>query len=130
MQIGTVEDLIRDMEAGVFDYTENGECSSCGACCADFLPVGKGEIKRIRDYIRKHGITERKHRPPTAQKFVDETCPFRDNDARRCAIYPVRPMICRDFRCDKPKQQIWADRSRYERELDIVSMRETFFGGE
>lgn len=30
-----------------------------------------------------------------AQRGPDFTCPFRDEENRRCVIYPVRPMICR-----------------------------------
>lgn len=32
----------------------DGHCSGCGECCADLLPLTKGEIKRLRDYARKH----------------------------------------------------------------------------
>lgn len=35
-----------------------GHCSGCGECCADLLPLTKGEIKRLRDYARKHRLQE------------------------------------------------------------------------
>lgn len=125
---GYMADILRDMKAGVWDYTEDGKCSQCGSCCSDFLPVGKHELKRIRDYVKKHEIKQRKHCAPFAQKIeIDMVCPFRNNDDKRCEIYPVRPAICRDFRCDKPKKGIWADRAKYESRFSVVSMRETFF---
>lgn len=34
----------------------DGHCSGCGECCADLLPLTKGEIKRLRDYARKHHL--------------------------------------------------------------------------
>lgn len=37
-----------------------GHCSGCGECCADLLPLTKGEIKRLRDYARKHHLRENK----------------------------------------------------------------------
>jgi len=126
---GIMADVLRDMKAGVWDYTKDGKCSQCGACCSDWLPVGKHELKRIRDYVKKHEIRERKHCAPFAKPLdFDMVCPFRNNDDRRCEIYPVRPAICRDFRCDKPKKGIFADRDMYERRFAVVSMRETFFG--
>ena len=125
---GYMADILRDMKAGVWNYTEDGKCSQCGSCCSDFLPVGKHELKRIRDYVKKHEIRQRKHCAPFAQKIeFDMVCPFRNNDDKRCEIYPVRPAICRDFRCDKPQKGIWADRAKYERQFSVVSMRETFF---
>lgn len=125
---GYLADVLRDMKSGVWDYTEDGKCSQCGKCCSDFLPVGKHELKRIRDYVKKHEIKQRKHCAPFAKKIeIDMVCPFRNNDDKRCEIYPVRPAICRDFRCDKPKKGIWADRAKYESQFSVVSMRETFF---
>ena len=104
--VGTLDQMIADMKAGVFDYTKDGKCSDCGQCCADFLPMSDAEVETIRRYIRKHNIKEQVHRPPTTAPVLDTTCPFRNNEKRRCEIYPVRPMICKDFRCDKPSKEI------------------------
>lgn len=127
MKTGIIEDVLRDMESGVFDFTVDGACSNCGECCSDFLPISQGEIARIKAYIRKHDIKAEKHFLPTVKPTLDMTCPFRDNAERRCKIYPIRPAICRDFRCDKPKQQIWADKQKYHGLYAPVSMRNTFF---
>ena len=94
----------------------------------EVLPVSKGEIQRIRDYIRKHRISEQKHIVPLATQYIDMTCPFRNNSERKCVIYAVRPEICRDFRCDKPKQKIEASKKLFRETRGVVSMRQTFFG--
>ena len=129
--IGTLEQMIETMKSGVWDFTKDGECSNCGQCCADHLPVTKGEIMKISRYIKKHRIKEQKHFIPARNpNLVDMTCPFRDNANQRCVIYDVRPMICREFRCDKPGKGEWLTPEMYERDHQIVSMRETFFGGQ
>ena len=63
------------------------------------------------------------------QPKLDLTCPFLNDNKKteKCAIYPVRPAICRYFICNDPK----GARNHpelYEEERVAVSMRETFFG--
>lgn len=124
---GFLQDVVRDMKNGVFDFTKNGECSNCGSCCSDFLPISGKEIKNIKKYIRKKNIKEQKHVIPTSRPAIDFTCPFRNDSKRRCEIYSVRPAICRDFKCDKPKKQIKADKSMYHGKYCVISMRKEFF---
>lgn len=116
-----------NMEAGVYDFTVDGKCSNCGGCCSNVLPISAKEIKTIKRYIKKHGITEQRHRYPTARPVPDMTCPFRSETERKCLIYKVRPLICQDFRCDKPGKQIKADKALYHKKYAPVDMRETFF---
>ena len=125
--IGTLEKVMEDMRNGVYDYTRDGKCSGCGNCCSRILPVSGKEVRRIREYIRKHHIEECVNRPPTAGPVQDWTCPFRDNMKRICTVYEVRPAICRDFRCDKPRKQIEADKRMYHGKYNVVDMREKFF---
>ncbi len=114
MKAGFLDDVLRDMEAGVFDKTKDGKCSNCGECCADFIPISDEEIRTIKAYIKQNGIVEQKHfLPLAAYPQADFTCPFRNNTERKCVIYEVRPAICRDFRCDKPRKHIKADRDMY-----------------
>ena len=77
-RIGTLMDVMRDMKNGVYDYTKDGECSNCGACCSDFLPVSDREVTAIRRYVAKHFIKEHRHTPPTMEPVQDFTCPFRN----------------------------------------------------
>lgn len=124
------QEVLSDMEAGVFDFTENGECSSCGSCCSNFLPISKSEIKAIQDYIEKNKIKEQRHVVPLATPYIDFTCPFRNNTDRKCEIYAVRPTICRDFKCDKPRKHIEADRAMYQGRYFLTNVRATFYGKE
>lgn len=126
-KIGFLQNVIEDMKNGVFDFTKSGECSNCGSCCSDFLPISEKEIKNIKKYIREKNIKEQKHIIPTSTPTIDFTCPFRNNSKRRCEIYAVRPAICRDFKCDKPKKQIEADKSMYHGKYRVISMRDEFF---
>ena len=130
--IGTIEQMIKDMEHGVYDFTKDGKCSQCGACCSDLLPISESEYRRINRYIKKHNIKEQKHTAPAVlveQPKLDLTCPFLNDNKKteKCVIYPCRPAICRCFVCDDPK----GARNHpelYEEERVPVSMRETFFG--
>ena len=128
---GTIFDVIRqEMEDGVYDYTKDGQCSNCGSCCSRFLPVSGKEVKAIRRYVRKKKIQEQRHFYPTASPHDDWTCPFRSESERKCLIYEVRPAICRDFQCDKPREQIEADKSLYHGRYAVVDMRKEFFYGD
>lgn len=66
-------------------------CTNCGECCG-MIPATKAEIKQIRDYLRKH---EDVRELAIRQSHRALSCPFRDEQKRKCAIYPVRPLICR-----------------------------------
>jgi len=125
--IGTIDQVIADMQNGVFDFTKDGECSQCGSCCSNMLPMSVKEAVRIQNYIERHHIKECLHRPPTVNPVQDWTCPFRDNDKKICTIYEVRPAICRDFRCDKPRNRIEADKRMYHGKYGILDVRGTFF---
>lgn len=125
---GTLEDVYRDMESGVFDFTDNGRCVGCGQCCSDLLPVSAKEIKEIKRYIKKHRIAEQKHFIPTADGLqFDLTCPFRSDSERKCLIYKLRPAVCKDFKCDNTSKGIKANKDLYHGRYSVVSMRETFY---
>ena len=126
--IGTLEEMIEDMRNGVYDFTDNGECSSCGQCCSNILPISSKEIKEIRRYIKKHHIKECGHSYPFSQIAFDLTCPFRSDLERKCTIYPVRPAICRCFKCDSPEFDRRKDRDLITKKYGICDMRETFYG--
>ena len=119
-----------EMKSGLYDFTEGGKCSNCGQCCSNYLPISKHEVETIKRYIEKHGIKEIKRFSPAAKPPIDMVCPFRSDTEKRCTIYPVRPAICRDFQCDKPRKNIMADKAMYHGKYDVVDMRAEFFGGE
>lgn len=127
--IGTIDEIVKEMKSGVYNFTVNGECSCCGCCCSTFLPLSRFEIRDIERYIRKRKIKPCDHisGAPFAKKpDIDSTCPFRDNVNRICTIYAVRPAICKDFRCDKPQKQIEADRALYHEDRSVVNMWDFF----
>lgn len=127
--IGSMTKMLEDMKAGVFDMTKDGVCSNCGECCSDILPVSPREARRIRKYVKSHGIKEFKHFYPTASPILDLKCPFRNDTERKCNIYEVRPRICQDFKCDNPRKGIKPDMSKYDMDTVLISMRQTFYGG-
>lgn len=126
--VGSFEQMLADFEPGVYDFTVNGECSCCGNCCSDLLPVSTHDIKRIKKYVEKHKIVEQKHVYPLAGPSFDMTCPFRSDVEKKCLIYEVRPEICRSFKCNKTKEEIRADKRMFNLKYYTVSMREVFYG--
>lgn len=127
-KIGTLDDMISETTDNVQDFTVDGECSNCGNCCSNFLPISDREITRIKRYIERHDVKEQIRCFPTAAPMVDMQCPFRDEITKKCLIYPVRPAICVDFRCDKQETEIRLNKSLYHGKYAPVDMRFVFFG--
>lgn len=71
----------------IYNIPTHNKCTGCGECCG-IVPASKSEVDAIRNYISVHGIKPIKHK----NLYV---CPFRDNEAKKCLIYPVRPTVCR-----------------------------------
>lgn len=95
---GLVNRLPTDMD--IVDNTCNHKCSRCAHCCTAFLPWTIKEVYTVKDFMKEHKIV-----PNFLSSFDEHNlyafCPFLDKDTRRCQIYPVRPLICRTFKCDK-----------------------------
>ena len=129
--IGTIQEVISDMESGVMDFTKNGKCTGCGECCSVLLPLSEKEIRKIKRYVEKHHITEKRHFAPTAELLYDMTCPFLDGSKEKdkCTVYSVRPAICRTFICNQPPSKVRENKELFWRTRMPVNMRETFFGG-
>lgn len=109
----------------VTDFTIDGKCSSCGACCSNLLPLSEQEVNRIKAYIKKHGIKEQRHNFVVG---VDMTCPFRDERNKKCLIYNIRPAICREFMCNHSHEDIMRAKLNYHEKNRVVFMRSEFFG--
>lgn len=129
MTVGTLEQIRKDMEHGVYDFTVNGECSQCGACCSNLLPVSSKEVKEIHRYVKKHHIQEQKTLIPMLGIALDLTCPFRSETEKKCLIYSVRPQICRSFRCDYPRRHIQMNKEVLRKRYQMIDMRKEFYGG-
>lgn len=109
----------------VTDYTCNGECSNCGKCCSDFLPLSEKEVTTIKEYIKRHGIKEQRHHGRTG---VDLTCPFRDELTKKCLIYEVRPAVSRAFICNQSLPEMERNKKKFHTINKPVFMRSEFFG--
>ena len=68
----------------------HSRCTNCGSCCT-LVPANDAEIKAIRKYIS----TRKEVRDLAVRQSCITYCLFRDMQKRRCAIYQVRPMLCR-----------------------------------
>lgn len=64
-------------------------CRNCGECCGP-VPASKKEIKNIRQYLKSNP-----HIFSKLGKRKSLTCIFRDEQGKKCLIYPVRPLTCR-----------------------------------
>lgn len=129
--IANYDQLVRNIEHGVYDFTENGKCTSCGSCCSNLLWLSEKEIMRIKRYVKKHRVKEQVHKAPAvlAEPAIDLTCPFlnEEKDHDKCMIYPVRPALCACFLCSDQKGT--KTRMANERAVRrLISMKETFFG--
>ncbi len=109
----------------ITDFTCNGKCSNCGQCCSNLLPLSNSEVKRIKQYIKKHNIKEQRH---NVMVGVDMTCPFRDERNRKCLIYDIRPQICREFMCNHTKDDIMKAKFDFHQRYTPVFMRNEFYG--
>lgn len=67
------------------------KCQRCGECCGIIMCNDK-EYRNIMRYALRHGILPMNEKNP-----ID--CPFRHrkDDRFSCAVYPVRPFVCRMF---------------------------------
>ncbi len=94
------------------------ECKRCGKCCG-IVPFSRAEMKAARQQARKLGVyfikdkmgkstvyfagkAEFKNGKFDPEKFQENffICPFLQRDFTglcSCAIYDVRPQVCRDF---------------------------------
>lgn len=110
---------------GITDFTIDGQCTSCGACCSGVLPLSRMEIARIKHYLTRYPVKEQRRNGLVG---VDMTCPFRDERERKCLIYPVRPDICAEFMCNYTPEDIKRAKMDFHKERAAVFMREEFFG--
>lgn len=128
--IGAIDEIVQDMEDGVFNFCKDGKCIGCGQCCSDFLPLSVSEIKDIKRYVAKKKIQPTiRANVLSVEPMIDLVCPFLDDskDCDKCKIYPVRPMICKIFKCDTPPSKIKANKHLFWRDRIPCSMREVFF---
>lgn len=95
-------------------YACNGQCSKCGNCCTDFLPVTKKEISKIKRYVKENNI---KAENRIIEGNIILQCPFLNQKTKQCNIYEVRPFVCRNFLCShkdwRRKRKLYMERADY-----------------
>lgn len=95
----TLQEILENIVNQNVKITDNsicGHCSKCGECCSPFLPIKQKEAEIIQEFVIKNKIR------PQKQMLVMENrlaCPY--YDGKKCLIYEVRPLICREFYCYK-----------------------------
>jgi hypothetical protein len=92
-RIGLVTE--QELEAIYAQIPEMQCVEGCNLCCRNGVPVSKLEQERIEKYGKEHGIEI-----VTKGTFFGQ-CPYQL--VRGCAIYPVRPLMCRLFGCSDRK---------------------------
>ena len=95
----TLKEILKTTLEGNIQIADNsvcGQCSKCGECCSNILPVSQEEVNEIQKYVIKNNIK------PQMQMLVMQNrlaCPY--YDGKKCLIYEVRPLICKEFYCYK-----------------------------
>ncbi len=91
--------------ADALDQSACDGCDACGSRCTAGVPMSRPEFLAIREYLRSPAgeearRVERQEKrvpfPGTEEAFYT-ACRFRDVERGRCAVYPVRPLVCRLF---------------------------------
>lgn len=109
----TIDKIIKEIFSAngkITDKSINGNCSKCGECCTNFLPVSKKECYKITEYVLKNNIIPQKHMLVMRNLL---TCPY--YDGKKCLIYEVRPLICREFYCYKQASMELAEKFKAEK---------------
>ena len=72
-------------------------CKKCGSCCSNYLPLSKSEKAKLKNIVKT-----RKLKPIERpfDSYPGLTCPFLDNN-NKCSIYEDRPLICKNYTCQK-----------------------------
>lgn len=113
----TVMDIIRSIIEGSGQITDNsicGKCSKCGECCGNFLSVSQNEINTIQEYVIQNNIK------PQMQMLVMQNrlcCPY--YNGQKCLIYDVRPLICKEFYCNKAMDIYTAEKFKKDKYITV-----------
>ena len=99
------------------NQTCNKQCSRCGQCCGPSNPITLNEYKVIKNYIREQNIKPRDIK--VEDNSIDLRCVFYDTKNKCCSIYPVRPEVCKEFKCDNSEYLIAFNRSYYDKRAEI-----------
>ena len=114
-----IAEIYKTIAEGNVEITDNticGKCSKYGECCSCFLPICQEELDIIQEYVIKNNIK------PQTQMLVMQNrlcCPY--YNGKKCLIYEVRPLICKEFYCNK-KMDIKTAKKFKDKEYIPVNM--------
>lgn len=111
-----LEVLINPEKYKIQDFSVCGECSRCGECCGNFLPICQEDIDKLQEYVIKNNIKPEKQMLVMQQKL---SCPY--FNGKKCLVYEARPIICREFYCYK-KHSPKLVKEFEEKEFAIINM--------
>lgn len=110
-----VEHIVKN-DIKITDNSCCGNCSKCGECCTNFLPVTQKEIEIIQEYVISNKIRPQKQMLVMQNRL---TCPY--YNGKKCLIYEVRPLICKEFYCYK-EPSIETSKEFVENKFVVVDM--------
>lgn len=127
--------ILDDLNKEVVDKTCNHQCSRCGQCCGLFLPITEKEIHVVKDYVEKNNI-EPVERINKMTGAFEAHCCFLDKVNHKCLIYPVRPYVCRAFKCDhkdwRKKRDEYDKRGKYNsihsKQITLATFDDKIYG--
>lgn len=99
------KDRLAELAAALFDAMDLSVCDGCDACalrCTEGVPMSRREYDAVVGFLREDpnaaqaGWVTTPGRPiDFGEGVVAHRCRFHDDEAGRCRIYPVRPLVCR-----------------------------------
>ena len=106
------------------DFTKDGKCSGCGACCTALLPLTDYEMMVLKKYVKDNGIKPIYHFDEPGD--IDMLCPFLDlnEEYKKCLVYEARPRVCREYQCNIKKE----DRKMFPKMYKIRNLRSEEWG--
>lgn len=113
----TLGEILKKIIEGNDEIQDNsilGKCSKCGECCSNILPLTQSDFDRIVKYVVKNDIVPQKHMLVMRNRLA---CPY--YDGKKCLIYEVRPIICREFYCYKQASKKIAETYQKEKFMTI-----------
>ena len=106
--------------------SKKSKCNKCGACCANFLLLTDEEISQIKQYIIDNNIKAiNRNSPLIMDGTYNNYCPFLTKE-NLCAIYSVRPSICKEFECSAFCDTTQTNQTDYKN-IKEINMMKTFY---
>jgi len=98
-----LDNKLHQISKAIFEFY--GGCETCEheLCCAQSPSIRRYEIEKMARYV---GLGKKKFKKRFLKKIniphniykMRQPCPFRKNN--ECAIYPVRPSVCKNYPFD------------------------------